>query len=328
MDGEELNGWEDSWKNTAPKEDLNDDTASDDSNAGDADTGSTGNSDTAPADGTGNVPPVKDSNPSDELPEDKPAGTDGATGGQSADDAPAVDDKKTQLDRHAINDRNAKRRIRQKQQRTKDQLEERYAQKKQVMQDPNASDFEKAMAQHDAEEIERQYRDIVDDEVSDSREEFVNRFVDAYGDRAGEMLQHVGRYRKIINECEPELKRILQRPVVGPIVATEWCLRMDNPKAKQAWMQSTNYQRSMALTQLVAAVENAIRPKQQTSVNGATATPAVPPSNPTKQDIPVAASGRSTATADNDVSDTRDDFESAWKQEAARLKKSKLKGWY
>ena len=189
-------------------------------------------------------------------------------------------------DIHRQNNRNAQRRIRQRNATNKRiaELEAEIAKLK--GKDDDYSKFR-----------QQQLADRIGDMEAMSQDEQTNEFVDRasefFGAETEQFMQDTYRYADYVNNNEPDLLLYAQREY-GPILLHEWYKRMDNPTLRQQWLGMTRYEKNMVLHKYYTEIEKIV-----TAYNsGKLQAPPKRDVPPAPKTVPIPGGGRQTPSAD------------------------------
>lgn len=189
-------------------------------------------------------------------------------------------------DIHRQNNRNAQRRIRQRNatNRRIAELEEEIARLK-----GKNDDYSKFRSQ--------QLEDRIGDMQALSQDEQTNAFIDHasefFGEDTDKFMQDTYRYAEYVNNNEPDLLLYAQRQY-GPILLHEWYKRMDNPTLRAQWLEMTRYEKNRVLYKYYTEIERII-----TAYNNRGQQQAAPKQKPAT--VPIPGGGRQTPS--NEPSD-------------------------
>lgn len=197
----------------------------------------------------------------------------------SAPEQPSNDD-----DIHRQNNRNAQRRIRQRNATNKRiaELQARIAELE--GKDDDVSKFSR-------QQLEDRIGDMTAISQDDQTEAFRDAAYEFFGEETEQFMQDTYRYAEYVNNNEPDLLMYAQRQY-GPILLHEWYKRMDNPQLRQQWLGFTRFEKNMVLnkyyneiTQIISAYKNGKMPTKQAPAktvpvpNGGRQTPTNEPSD-------------------------------------------------
>ena len=211
--------------------------------------------------------PQETTAPSEQKPDD-----------QSSNVTPSSED-----DIHRQNNRNAQRRIRQRNATNKRiaELEAEIAKLK--GKDDDYSKFR-----------QQQLADRIGDMEAMSQDEQTNEFVDRatefFGAETEQFMQDTYRYAEYVNNNEPDLLLYAQR-TYGPILLHEWYKRMDNPTLRQQWMGMTRYEKNMVLHKYYTEIEKIVTAYNSGKLQA-------PPKQTQPKNVPIPGGGRQTPSTD------------------------------
>lgn len=184
-------------------------------------------------------------------------------------------------DIHRQNNRNAQRRIRQRNATNKriTELEAEIAKLK--GKDDDYSKFR-----------QQQLADRIGDMEAMSQDEQTNEFVDRanefFGAETEQFMQDTYRYAEYVNNNEPDLLLYAQR-TYGPILLHEWYKRMDNPTLRQQWLGMTRYEKNMVLHRYYTEIEKIV-----TAYDSGTLQAPPKQNAPAPKNVPIPGGGRQT----------------------------------
>ena len=199
----------------------------------------------------------------------------------SAPEQPSNDDDN---DIHRQNNRNAQRRIRQRNATNKRiaELQARIAELE--GKDDDVSKFSR-------QQLEDRIGDMTAISQDDQTEAFRDAAYEFFGEETEQFMQDTYRYAEYVNNNEPDLLMYAQRQY-GPILLHEWYKRMDNPQLRQQWLGFTRFEKNMVLnkyyneiTQIITAYKSGKMPNKQAPArtvpvpNGGRQTPTNEPSD-------------------------------------------------
>lgn len=288
-------------------------TAPEETSAGSTDTGNT--VDTGANEDTNNP-----SNAQDKVIAETP--NDGAN--QEPNDSTKSGDEKVKVDVHQQNHINAQRRIRQREGlvRKKDdeirKLKERLARYESKAYPTELDSMRVDSLKEQIEDAEDEFKEQAEAYEQERLDAFNYQVAQEVGERYAEVAPIlIQRWASYVNDNEPELLKLSQRPL-GKHLLFEWCSRVEgNPKALQAWNLMSNYEKSEKLTQLYRAVVADHQPKTQANDNPANNAPNNPPPKQTiTPNVGVAASGRGNTISQPPA---EDDFGSALERKMQQL---------
>lgn len=187
-------------------------------------------------------------------------------------------------DIHRRNNRNAQRRIRQRNATNKRiaELQARIAELE--GKDDDVSKFSR-------QQLEDRIGDMTAISQDDQTEAFRDAAYEFFGEETEQFMQDTYRYAEYVNANEPDLLMYAQRQY-GPILLHEWYKRMDNPQLRQQWLGFTRFEKNMVLnkyyneiTQIITAYKSGKMPTKQAPAktvpvpNGGRQTPTNEPSD-------------------------------------------------
>jgi hypothetical protein len=193
------------------------------------------------------------------------------------------------------NNRNAQRRIRQRN-NTNRRIAELERQLAEERAKNDTSDMSKFRQQSLADRIDDMQAMSQDADTND----FVDRATEFFGEDTDKFLQDTYRYAPYVNENEPDLLLYAQRQY-GPVLLHEWYKRMDNPQLRQQWLQMTRYEKNMVLHKYYTSIEKIIAAYNNGQLKPPTAAP---------KTVPVPGGGRETP-ADTPSDDFGVEFQKA-----------------
>lgn len=182
------------------------------------------------------------------------------------------------------NNRNAQRRIRQRNATNKRiaELQARIAELE--GKDDDVSKFSR-------QQLEDRIGDMTAISQDDQTEAFRDAAYEFFGEETEQFMQDTYRYAEYVNNNEPDLLMYAQRQY-GPILLHEWYKRMDNPQLRQQWLGFTRFEKNMVLnkyyneiTQIISAYKSGKMPTKQAPAktvpvpNGGRQTPTNEPSD-------------------------------------------------
>lgn len=163
-------------------------------------------------------------------------------------------------DIHAINNRNAQRRIQQKREfrSMQSRIQELEKQLNEYKEKPDPA------SQSAAAQLGERIGDMQAISQDAQYNEFNDRAIDAFGEEgAKHFMQQTDTYAEYVNKNEPELLKYTDRPY-GMALLAEWYKRMDQPKTRQQWLSFTSFEKGKVLDNFYRQIAQIVEhPKKQ-----------------------------------------------------------------
>lgn len=232
------------------------------------------------------------------------------------------DDKdETSIDIKERNRTNAERRIRNKQRRAAKHNEAVQARIASMQKELDYySDYAQKHPEQDAQvkAASQMIQGRMDDMQALQQDQALDEFTDRANETFGEdteanaqFTEQTERYAQYINENEPALGKMVQRPY-GLIVLKEWMDAMEEPENRSTWENYTEFEKQEALSKLNKSIVSSFKKPANKK----------PTATKTSTNVPVPASGRA-ANASNDETPI-DDFAQAYQSLVNKKRKHRV----